>query len=146
MSSSSTRFVSALHILALVAGGSGEPVTSEVMAVSVNTNPVVIRRLLSLLRDARLVTSQGGPGGGWKLYRPARGITLRDVYRAVEGNTLFAAPGGDPSSLCAVGAHIHAVLHAPFESAMLVLEEELSHTTIADLLRALPQRATAATG
>lgn len=139
MSSNSTRFVSALHILALVAGGSGESVTSEAMAVSVNTNAVVIRRLLSLLRDARLVTSQGGPGGGWKLYRPARGITLRDVYRAVEGNILFAAPGGDPNTLCAVGAHIRSVLNSPFESAMLVLEEELSHTTIADLIAALPE-------
>lgn len=108
------------------------------MAKSVNTNPVVVRRLLSLLVSARLVTSQGGPGGGWRLYRPARGITLRDVYRAVEGNVLFAAPSESPNSNCTVGRHIHNALHEPFESAQLVLEEELGRTTIADLASSVP--------
>ena len=65
----STRFAVAVHTLTLILQGQGEPVTSEAIAGSVNTNPVVIRRVLGALRGADLVLSQGGNGGGWRLTR-----------------------------------------------------------------------------
>ena len=64
-----------IHILTLLASSPGEAQTSEYIAGSVNTNPVVIRRLLGLLREAGIVESQGGHGGGWRLQRPAERIT-----------------------------------------------------------------------
>jgi DNA-binding IscR family transcriptional regulator len=53
-----------VHILALLAMMGETQLTSEQIAGSVNTNPVVIRRLLGLLRTAGYVESTSGPGGG----------------------------------------------------------------------------------
>ncbi|MBI5070965.1 MAG: Rrf2 family transcriptional regulator [Deltaproteobacteria bacterium] len=131
-----SRFTVAIHVLTLLAHeAGGEPVTSEYIAGSVNTNPVVIRRLLALLRQAKLVRSQGGPGGGWQLTQPARAITLRDVYRAVQGDQLFPMHAGAPNPRCPVGAGIQAALGAPYAEARLALERQLGRTTVADLLR-----------
>lgn len=132
----SSRFTVAIHILTLLAYVDGaEPMTSEFVAGSVNTNPVVIRRLLALLRTARLVTSRGGPGGGWQLAVPAVRITLRDVYRAVEGEALFPLHAATPSPRCPVGRTIQAALHERYEAARRALENDLARTTIAALLR-----------
>jgi Rrf2 family protein len=130
----STRFTVAIHILTLLAYDSSERMTSEYIAGSVNTNAVVIRRLLSLLRAAKLVKSNGGPGGGWQLLRSARGITLRDVYRAVEGEPLFPMHSNTPNPSCPVGGKIQHALADHYESARLALEKQLEITTIADLL------------
>ncbi len=108
--------------------------TSEYIAGSVNTNPVVIRRLLSLLRDAKLVTSQGGPGGGWQLTRPPRGITLRDIYLAMEESTIFPMHTNPPNPRCPVGGTIQEALSGHFDEVRLALEQQLAKTTVADLL------------
>ncbi len=133
----SSRFTVAIHILTLLAhAASGEePVTSEYIAGSVNTNPVVIRRLLALLRKAKLVRSQGGPGGGWQLVVRPRRITLRDVYRAVESDPLFPLHASRPNPRCPVGRSIQAAVSGHYEQARLALEEDLDRTTIADLLQ-----------
>src|SRR5437667_14393 len=99
----SSRFAVAIHVLTLLASRDG-PLTSEYIAGSVNTNAVVIRRLMKALRGAKLVVSQGGPGGGWRLARAPEAMSLRDVYRAVEDPPLFRQH--DPSSLCPIGSTI----------------------------------------
>jgi Rrf2 family protein len=134
--STSSRFAVATHMLTLLAQNREEavPVTSEFIAESVNTNPVVIRRVLGALRAARLVTSQGGNGGGWRLTRDPETITLRDVYRAVEDETLFSLHHRPPNPDCLVGRHIQHVLAQHFASATRAMEDELAHTTIADVL------------
>ncbi|HEX8852924.1 MAG TPA: Rrf2 family transcriptional regulator, partial [Pyrinomonadaceae bacterium] len=81
--SANSRFAVAVHALTLLAWAGEEPVKSEYLACSVNTNPVVIRRILCALARAGLVTSQTGASGGSRLARPAAEITLREVYRAV---------------------------------------------------------------
>jgi Rrf2 family protein len=131
----SSRLTVAIHVLTLLALEGGEaPLTSELIASSVNTNPVVIRRLLGVLREANLVRSTGGPGGGWRLVVPAKGITLRDVFRAVEGRELFPLHAATPNPRCPVGRTIQAALGARYDDARLALERELAHTTILDLL------------
>ncbi len=131
----STRFTVAVHILTLLAQNSAEPVTSEYLAGSVNTNPVVIRRVLGALRAARLVTSQGGNGGGWRLVGDPQAITLRDVYCAVEDEPLFALHHRPPNPHCPVGRHIQGALGGHFAAATRALEAELARTTLADVLR-----------
>jgi Rrf2 family protein len=130
-----SRFAVAVHILTLIAAGEGEPVSSEYIAGSVNTNPVVIRRLLALLRRAKLVRSQGGPGGGWQLVVPPGRITLRDVYRAVESGPLFPLHAGTPNARCPVGRTIQAAVSGHYEEAQLAIEKDLARTTIGDLLQ-----------
>lgn len=130
-----SRFTVAVHILTLLAYGADDaPMTSEFISGSVNTNPVVIRRLLALLRKAKLVRSQGGPGGGWRLVVPPKGITLRDVYRAVESDALFPLHTSIPNPRCPVGSTIQSALVGHYEEARLALERDLERTNIADLL------------
>jgi Rrf2 family protein len=132
--STSTRFTVAIHTLTLLAQAEAEPLTSEYIAGSVNTNPVVIRRILGALRAAHLVTAQTGNGGGWRLSLPADAITLRAVYRAVEDEPLFALHHRAPNPACPVGRHIQHALVPCFEEARRTLEEKLGCTTIADIL------------
>lgn len=129
-----SRFAVATHILTLLEQSGGEPVTSELIAGSVNTNPSLIRRLLGVLAKAGLTTSQMGTGGGALLARPAAQITLGDVYRAVSGGgELFAMHRERPNPACPVGRNIQAVLERRLDDAERVLEAELDRTTIAEL-------------
>ena len=136
-----SRFAVAVHALGLTliakAEAKGEAVTSERLASIVNTNPVVVRRVLGALREAGLVTSQPGPGGGWKLTRDAASITLCDVYRAVEGECVFSLPHRTPSELCPFGDRLRDVLEACFREAEAAMEHRLSQVTIADVLDAV---------
>lgn len=129
-----SRFAVAVHTLTLIAQGEGEPVTSEYIAGSVNTNPSLVRRILSQLTRAGLTTSQMGTGGGALLARPADRITLRDVYRAVDGGELFALHREQPNPACPVGRNIQALLERRIDAATRALEAELDRTTIADAL------------
>ncbi|WP_244222285.1 Rrf2 family transcriptional regulator [Corallococcus exercitus] len=82
-----------------------------------------------------LVTSQVGVKGGWQLARTPNGITLRDIYRAVEGGTLFPLHGNTPNPRCPVGSSIQSTLIGHFEEAQLALEKDLARTTVADLVQ-----------
>ncbi len=131
-----SRFAVATHVLTLLEQSGGEPVTSEFIAGSVNTNPSLIRRLLGVLAKAGLTTSQMGTGGGALLARPASDITLGDVYRAVrEGGELFAMHRERPNPACPVGRNIQAVLERRLDDAERALEAELDRTTVAELGR-----------
>ena len=109
----SSRFVIATHTLALLANGGGEPITSEWIAGSVNTNPVVIRRILSMLAKAGLIATQEGAKGGARPARPAADIDLLAVYRAVEEGDLFASHPQPPNPDCPVGCNIQAARANP---------------------------------
>jgi len=137
MSTSSSRFAVAIHVLTLLTQNPDEPATSEYIAGSVNTNPVVIRRVLGGLRRAGLVRSQGGAGGGWRLARDAEAITLRDVYHAVEKDdqAVFPLHHRPPNPNCPVGRHIQRALAVHFAAATHALEDELARRTVADVLR-----------
>src|ERR1700727_3451650 len=84
-----TRFATGVHALVLLAAEPDVLQTSEDVARKLNTNPVVIRRVFSLLQQAELVESQKGPNGGSKLARPAKEITLSDVHRALDAGGIF---------------------------------------------------------
>lgn len=137
-----TRFSVAIHILTLLVRDQDEPVTSDFIAGSVNTNPVVIRRVLGYLRNHKLVESQPGAGGGWRLLRSPADITLRDVYQAVEAGKVLNIHER-PSPRCPVGRNIQPVLEATFQPAQASLEAALAHTTIADIVRDIQLRAAA---
>ncbi|MBR7825710.1 Rrf2 family transcriptional regulator [Actinospica sp. MGRD01-02] len=112
----------------------GEVATSEQIANSVNTNPVVIRRLLGELREAGLVESRRGAGAGWRLRRAPESISLAEVYRAVEGGPLFALHAAAPNQRCPVGHGIRAALTPVYEDAEAALRAQLGRTSVADVL------------
>ncbi len=140
----SSRFAFAVHVLALLALQEGVPLSSDMIAGSVNTNPALIRRLLTMLADAGLTTSQLGAGGGALLARPAGRITLLEVYRAVDDAQLFALHREEPNPACMVGRNIQVVLRGIIGEAQQAMEASLASRTLADatgdLIKAERQR------
>lgn len=112
-----------------------EVATSEQIATSVNTNPVVIRRLLAELRGAGLVDSRRGAGAGWMLARELEAITLLDVYDAVEPGPVFALHRSVPDPECVVGHGIGPAMRNVYDGIEESLRAELARTTLADVLR-----------
>jgi Rrf2 family protein len=124
----------AVHVLAVLAYKQGDPVTSTILAGSVNTNPVIIRRLLLSLQRARLIETRKGAGSGSRLSRSPGRINLAEVYRAVEEAEPFAAPSRKPNARCPVGNCIRETLRGIFASAEDALQKDLEKTTLAGLL------------
>jgi Rrf2 family protein len=130
-----------IHILALLALAGETPLTSEQIAGSVNTNPVVIRRLLGLLRAAGYVESNSGPGGGWRLKIPADAIALSDLRGAVDQErALFPLHNGQPNPRCPVGGNIQAVIGGIYSNVVQAMDRQLGLTTIADVLGTIQTR------
>jgi Rrf2 family protein len=128
-----SRLAIAVHVLTFLALAGDGPTTSEYIAGSVNTNPVVVRRILSTLRQAGLVRAQPGIGGGSSLARPATEITLADVYRATEERDLFALHAHAPNPNCACGGNIQPVLRGVFGAAESAVQDVLSAITVAQM-------------
>jgi Rrf2 family protein len=136
----STRFAVGVHLLTALAASPGKAVRSEDIAESASTNPVVVRRLFSLMTSAGLIRARLGPGGGFELARPASDITLRDVFAALESGELFSEHRSPPSASCPVGAYILPVLREATAPAVEALQEELARATIADIATAVLAR------
>ncbi|WP_252311414.1 Rrf2 family transcriptional regulator [Sinobaca sp. H24] len=132
-----TRFSVAVHILALSASVPREQLTSEYIAGSVNTNPVVIRRIGSMLKKAGLLDSQAGIRG-FALTRQPEAITLLDIYQAVqkEEEALFAVhPSPNPD--CPVGKNIQGALDTAFTNAQEAMERELADLSLKNIMNDL---------
>ena len=131
-----------LHALGHMANSPDAPLRSEDMARMGTTNPVVVRRVLGLLRLAGIVTSAKGHDGGWRLARPASEITVGDVYRAV-GEPFFARPlpGPENPAHCAIERALQDSMRNALARAETVLAEELARHSIADIAQGLPGHA-----
>ena len=135
---SSSRFIVAIHALSVLARYTGKgPVCSALVAQSVHTNPVVIRRLMTELERARLVRSVAGRSGGFELERSAAEITLADVYHAVEDENVFRMHKSDPNSECPVAAQLGKILNGPLRAAECALHSSLAKTTLNDVAAAV---------
>ncbi|WP_026702194.1 Rrf2 family transcriptional regulator [Salibacterium aidingense] len=131
-----SRLSVAIHILSLLASHPRERVTSEYIAGSVQTNPVVIRRLSSLLRKAGLIESAPGIPGAL-LAKPPEAITLLEVYEAIFAEeNLFSIHSG-PNPGCPIGQNIQRTLNASFERAEQAMKNELARQTLAETMEHL---------
>lgn len=134
--SDNCRFAFAVHVLSVLALHPDEPTTSDELAHSVNTNAVVIRRLLSDLAEAGLVESQRGPGGGTRLALVPHRISLAQIYRASSGEIApFGEHPNTPAQCCPVGKGIGRVLEGVAKRAREAVEREYEKTSLADILR-----------
>ncbi|WP_429301107.1 RrF2 family transcriptional regulator [Paraburkholderia sp. GAS199] len=120
--------------MALVARNNPDPVTSDQIAKSVNTNPVVIRRTLGLLGKAGLVESYRGINAGWRLAKSAEAITLLNVFDALGEGARFALHTSKPSQACPVGRGIGVTLSQVYDSIDDGLRKTLGSATIAAIL------------
>ncbi len=134
------RFAVAVHTLGMLAVADAQPVNSERIAASVDTNAVTIRRIFQALGRAGLVVGQMGPNGGARLARAPEAIHLGEVWRAVGDGELFAFPpsGGNPQ--CPMSCSVRPVLGEIFGDAERALEDALSRITIADVIARVQAR------
>lgn len=127
-----SRLSGVLHVLLHMAEAGG-PVTSETMAKAMQTNPVVIRRIMAGLRDASFVHSEKGHGGGWTIARDLASITLRDVYAALGSPELFALGNRTDAPGCLVEQAVNAALDDAFQDAEALLLDRFGAVTLAEL-------------
>ena len=132
----SSRFTIAIHMLTCMEAFKDEyKVTSDFLASSINVNPVVIRRILSQLKDAGLIEVKRGTGVA-SIAKPPEEITFLDVYRAVEcieDNTLFHFHE-NPNVNCPVGRNIHNILDDRLDRVQKAMEKELASITLAEVI------------
>ncbi|MBC7877514.1 MAG: Rrf2 family transcriptional regulator [Anaerolineales bacterium] len=133
------RFAISVHALTLLAS-SEKPLTSEAIASSVDTNPVVIRRTMASLREHGLVKSKSGALGGWHLLRTPKQIALCDVYRSLGEDNVLAIHA-HPNKYCPIGKNIKGALQNIFHEAEAEMEKALGRHTIADVLKDVRTRA-----
>ncbi|MEM7049101.1 MAG: Rrf2 family transcriptional regulator [Acidobacteriota bacterium] len=124
----------ALHILGFLASREGEPLTSEVMAETYGTSPVVLRRVLVKLKRAGLVRTQRGVRGGSVLARAAEAINLREVYEAISEDSKLM-PTYSKGCTGRVAPIIAAYVNELFSDAEEALLAKLEQATIAKMDR-----------
>lgn len=131
----SSRFTIAMHMLACMDTFKDEyKITSDFLAASINVNPVIIRKILSQLKDAGLIEVKRGPGGA-SIAKSLDEITFFDVYQSVdciENNMLFHFHE-NPSPNCPVGRNIHHILDDKLLRIQAAMEQELKSITLADM-------------
>ncbi|MGX9394177.1 Rrf2 family transcriptional regulator, partial (plasmid) [Nitrobacteraceae bacterium UC4449_H16] len=109
------------------------PCTSEMLARAMDTNPVVIRRLMSGLRDRGYVQSEKGHGGGWMIACDLRAVTLRNVYEALGGPELLAIGNRTDEPGCLVEQAVNAALGKTFDEAEALLLRRFGEISLATL-------------
>lgn len=137
----SSRFAVGIHILTLLEVDKDEVNSSEFIAASVNTNPVVIRKIMGMLKKAGLVKVRPGVAGA-ELAHKLDEITLLDVYKAVDAvpeNELFSVHGS-PNPHCSVGRNIQSAVLPIFAGAQSAMEKALAHVTIQDIVRSIEEQ------
>ena len=134
----SSRFTMAIHMFACIDTFSDQKMTSDFMAASIGTNPVIVRKLLQQLKAAGLIEVQRGTGGV-KITRPLEEITFLDIYQAVEctpDEQLFHFHE-NPNQKCPVGKNIHKVLDNRLLQVQKAMEDKLAEMTLADVKNAV---------
>ena len=130
----SSRFTMAIHMFACIDTFTDQKMTSDFMAASIGTNPVIVRKLLQQLKAAGLIEVSRGTGGV-TITRPLDQITILDIYKAVEcapQEQLFHFHE-NPNSNCPVGRNIHRVLDDRLAEVQKAMEEKLAGMTLADV-------------
>ena len=131
----SSRFTIGLHILTAIDTFQNDyKVTSEFLAGSIQTNPVVVRRILGQLKKAGLIESSQGVAG-ITIPKPLEEISFYDVYAAiepVEEGDLFRFHDS-PNPDCPVGRNIHTLLDGKLREIQNAMEEKMRQYTLADL-------------
>lgn len=134
-----SRLSGVLHVLLHMAQAEG-PVTSETMAKAMDTNPVVIRRVMAGLRDQGYVRAEKGHGGGWTLACDLSKVTLRDVYEALGEPALLAIGHRTESPGCIVEEAVNAALGRTFDEVTALLLSRLGEVTLATLAAEVQRR------
>ena len=131
-----SRFTIAVHVITAIEYFKDmDRVNSEFLAGSVGVNPVIVRTVISKLREAGILKTQRGSSGA-VLAKPLDQITFYDVYKAVDSvdkeEGLFHFHE-QPNPNCPVGRNIHKAMDERLKEVQRSMENELKKITIADI-------------
>jgi DNA-binding IscR family transcriptional regulator len=140
-----SRLSGVLHVVLHLAER-GRPVTSEELAKVMDTNPVVIRRLMAGLREQGYVRSEKGHGGGWTLACDLSQVTLRDIHAALGSPSLLAMGNRTEAPGCLVEQAVNSALGQVFVDAETLLLSRFGEVTLAVLGADVHERMGAARG
>jgi Rrf2 family protein len=129
-----TRLATAIHVAGMLSFADKVPLTSENIAQSVNTNAVVIRRIIGLLTKAELVKVKMGVGGGACLAKSPETITLAEIYLALDENSVFEVPQLEETHQCVLGKVVRPVLSEVLHEVELNLLESLRKITLSEVI------------
>jgi Rrf2 family protein len=126
------KFATGVHVLVLLGSEPDTRQTSTDIALKLDTNPVVVRRVLASLQQAKLIETQKGPNGGSKLLKSPKAITLADVYKAAETGlfSLFHTP----NVRAAAALRVNGALEKIFSGSMTALMDEFEKTSLSQVL------------
>jgi Rrf2 family protein len=141
MSQINVQFAVASHIMAALGSRGGEPIRSNVLAGSVNADPSFVRRVVSKLAKAGLVTTTRGKLGACALARPAAQITLLDIYRAsaAPAPAACAMHGYTVSEDCRVSRNIKGCMEGMLQEAQASFEGSLARRTLEEVVAGIAQ-------
>jgi Rrf2 family protein len=128
-----SRLSVALHVLLHMSETRGV-VTSGALGPMMKTNPVVLRRTMAGLRDAGIVHSEKGHGGGWSLARQLDAVTLGDVYDALGMSAPFNIDNREQRPTCLLEQAVNRALDAALAEAEARLRQRLRRITVAEVL------------
>ena len=131
-----SRFTIAVHVITAIEYFKDmDRVNSEFLAGSVGVNPVIVRTVISKLREAGILKTQRGSSGA-VLAKPLDQITFYDVYKAVDSvdkeEGLFHFHE-QPNPNCPVGRNIHKAMDERLKEVQRSMENELKKITIVDI-------------
>ena len=141
MSVKSVQFTVAAHIMATLGYRHGEELSSATLADSVNADSTFVRKSLSKLSKAGLVVTKRGKSGASVLARPARLITLLDIYRASAAPPAFAIHSYAVEKRCPVSCHLKECMSGVLSHAQNSFERSLAKITLAHLVGQIRQKA-----
>jgi DNA-binding IscR family transcriptional regulator len=127
-----SRLSAVLHVLLHMAE-TARPMTSEELAKCMGTNPVVVRRTMAHLREAGLVRSEKGHGGGWTIACDLQAVSLGTIHAALGSPTIWAIGNRSENPQCLVEQSVNHTLDAAFRDAEALLLERLANVSLADL-------------
>ena len=133
MASVNTQFSIAVHVLAAIAHYE-RSFTSEVLAGSVNANPIFVKRVLAKLSKARLVKATVGKAGGYTLSKEPKSISLLDISHAIDPPSAFAIHTYEKKEWCVVSNNIKEVMGEVLVGTQNAVENDLKQTTLADVV------------
>ena len=132
----STKLSVSVHILCMIALNPDCPITSDRMASSIQTNPALVRRLMSKLKKANLIQVQTKLGATG-LVKPSSEISLCEVFRAVEPEQRLFDIHAGTNMKCPVGANIGKTLTQIYDKVQVDFEDQLGNISLFDVLKIL---------
>ena len=127
-----SRLARVVHVL-IHMDNFGGVLSSETIGVLLDTNPVVVRRLLGRLRAAGYVQADRGPGGGWRPVKRLDEVTLLELHRLLRDASIISVAPSQDHATCRVEAAANHAIENAGRAATQAFEDVLGRVTLADV-------------